>query len=244
VVRGLLRDAAGVIAAVVTLWVVALLVGLAVSAAWPPAGTHTAGLAVDSRNLPGTLLGFVLALYVFRAVSRSRGSEGTTSAGNWERRGAEAGGKTLSTPVPQPTTPSPARPVPPPAPPKPARSEALTLLETLQREARLIDFLKEDIAAYQDAQIGAAVRDIHRDAAKALERLFALRPVLDQAEGSPVTLGGDQAGRVRLVGNVREGATAGTLVHHGWAATKAELPLWSGPKDAERVVAPAEVEVA
>src|SRR6188768_1921168 len=42
VVRGLLRDAAGVIAALVTLWVVALLVGLAVSAAWPPEGSHTA----------------------------------------------------------------------------------------------------------------------------------------------------------------------------------------------------------
>lgn len=145
--------------------------------------------------------------------------------------------------APKPAAPPP-KPAPPPAPPKPARSEALTLLETLQREARLIDFLKEEIAGYQDAQIGAAVRDIHRDAGKALERLFALRPVLDQAEGSPVTLGGDQAGRLRLIGNVREGATSGTLVHHGWAATKVELPMWSGPKDAERVVAPAEVEVA
>lgn len=139
-------------------------------------------------------------------------------------------------PAPKPVAPSP--------PPKPARSEALTLLETLQREARLIDFLKEEIGPYQDAQIGAAVRDIHRDAAKALERLFALRPVLDQAEGSAVSLGGEQAGRVRLVGNVREGATSGSLVHHGWAATKAELPMWSGPPAAERVVAPAEVEVS
>jgi len=139
---------------------------------------------------------------------------------------------------------APPKPVPPPQTPKPARSEALTLLETLQREARLIDFLKEEIGAYQDAQIGAAVRDIHRDAGRALERLFSLRPVLDQAEGSLVTLGEDQAGRVRLVGNVREGAGSGTLVHPGWAATKVELPMWSGPKDTERVVAPAEVEVA
>jgi Domain of unknown function (DUF2760) len=145
-------------------------------------------------------------------------------------------------PVPKLEKPAPAPPKPV-TPPKPARSEALTLLETLQREARLIDFLKEDIAAYQDAQVGAAVRDVHRDAAKAIERLFALRPVLDQSEGSAVTLSGDQAGRVRLVGNVREGATSGTLTHHGWTATRLELPTWSGPKDAERVVAPAEVEV-
>ncbi|HEX6985883.1 MAG TPA: DUF2760 domain-containing protein [Planctomycetaceae bacterium] len=148
---------------------------------------------------------------------------------------------------PEKALPPPEKPAAPPKPappPKPARSEALTLLETLQREARLIDFLKEDIAAYQDAQVGAAVRDVHRDAAKVLERLFALRAVLDQTEGSPVTVGGSDAGRVRFVGNVREGATSGTLVHHGWVATKVELPVWSGPKEAERVVAPAEVEVA
>ena len=146
-------------------------------------------------------------------------------------------------PVPKLEKPAPTPPKPA-APPKPARSEALTLLETLQREARLIDFLNEDIAAYQDAQVGAAARDVHRDAGKAIERLFALKPVLEQEEGSSVALGGDQAGRVRLVGNVREGATSGTLMHHGWVATKVELPTWSGPKDAERVVAPAEVEVA
>src|SRR4029450_745151 len=59
----------------------------------------------------------------------------------------------------------------------PTRSDALTLLATLQREARLIDFLMEDLASYDDAQIGAAVRDVHRDCAAVLERMFALRPL-------------------------------------------------------------------
>jgi hypothetical protein len=157
--------------------------------------------------------------------------------------GPEPSETTTATKSPAP----PLAPAPPPKPapaPRPARSEALTLLEALQREARLIDFLKEDVAPYEDAQIGAAVRDIHRDAAKLLERLFALRPVIDQAEGSAVSLDGKEAGRVRLVGNIREGAASGTLVHHGWTATKIELPVWSGPKDTDRVVAPAEVEVA
>src|SRR5690242_9065624 len=78
----------------------------------------------------------------------------------------------------RPAAPAPA-PVarPTPAAP-PARSDALALLSVLQREARLVDFLKEDIAPYADAQVGAAVRDVHRDAGAALERLFALRPVL------------------------------------------------------------------
>src|SRR5262245_61960312 len=64
----------------------------------------------------------------------------------------------------------------------PTRSDALTLLATLQREARLIDFLMEDLASYDDAQIGAAVRDVHRACATALERMFALRPLRYQAE--------------------------------------------------------------
>ena len=51
----------------------------------------------------------------------------------------------------------------PVARPKPARSEAIALLETLQREARLVDFIKEPIDVYADAQVGAAVREIHRD---------------------------------------------------------------------------------
>src|SRR4051812_44926954 len=90
-------------------------------------------------------------------------------------------------PAPAPVTP----PAPPPArvetrPSAPARSEALNLLAVLQREARLIDFLKENIAPYSNDQIGAAVRDVHRDAAAALQRLFDLQPVLQQAEGSPV----------------------------------------------------------
>ena len=131
------------------------------------------------------------------------------------------------------------------SPAAPARSDALALLSVLQREARLIDFVKEDIAPYADAQVGAAVRDVHRDAAAALDRLFALKPVLDQPEGSDVTIpGAVDSARLRLVGNV--GATAparGRLQHAGWQATKVELPQFTGASDAARVVAPAEIEV-
>ena len=38
---------------------------------------------------------------------------------------------------------------------------AVQMLALLQRDGRLIDFFKEDIAQYQDAQIGAAVRELH-----------------------------------------------------------------------------------
>src|SRR5262245_3785422 len=42
--------------------------------------------------------------------------------------------------------------------------EPLRLLALLQREGRLLDFLLEDIQGYGNDQIGAAVRDIHKNA--------------------------------------------------------------------------------
>lgn len=134
----------------------------------------------------------------------------------------------------------------PKLPPKPLQSEAITLLATLQREARFIDFVQEQLQDYTDAQIGAAVRDVHRDCAKALERLFALRPVLEQEEGSPVEVQpGFDAGRYRLTGNVvGDPPFHGRLVHHGWEATVCEIPAWSGTASAARVIAPVEVELS
>ena len=128
---------------------------------------------------------------------------------------------------------------------KPSRSEAITLLATLQREARLLDFLRESLGDYSDAQIGAAVRDIHRDAAAAVERMFAIEAVVDGEEGRAVEVPvGFDAGCYRLSGNVTgEPPFRGTVVHHGWRATKCELPAWSGAASAADIVAAAEVEL-
>lgn len=141
-----------------------------------------------------------------------------------------------------PTAPVHPKPV---APPKPLRSDAIGLLAALQREGRLIDFLKEPIESYSDAQIGAAVRDIHRDCSAVLERQFAIRPVLEQAEGSSVALNASQiAGRIKLSGKVGDSTPAsGSLVHHGWQSTKCELPVWTGDANSASIISPAEVEV-
>jgi hypothetical protein len=127
----------------------------------------------------------------------------------------------------------------------PPRSEALTLLAALQREARLVDFLQEPIADYNDAQIGAAVRDIHRDCAAVLERMFGLRPLLTEAEGAAIEVpAGFDAARYSLTGNVAgQPPFRGTLAHHGWQVTRCELPQFSGGDDAAKVVAPAVVEL-
>ena len=137
------------------------------------------------------------------------------------------------------------KPKPPATPPKPARSEALSLLAALQREARFVDFVQEPLGNYSDAQIGAAARDVHRDCGKVLTRLFALEPVLTEQEGAEVEVpAGFDSGQYRLIGNVSgEPPFRGRMVHHGWKATICELPAWSGSKNAARIVAPVEVEL-
>jgi hypothetical protein len=146
-------------------------------------------------------------------------------------------------PAPSATRPEPSAPAPRDVPQRPRRSEALTLLATLQREARLVDFLKESLADYSDAQIGAAVRDIHRDAAGVLDRLFGIRPIAAAEEGAEIQAPAD-ADRYRLIGTVR-GAPPhrGKLVHHGWEAARCEVAEWSGNAAAALVIAPVEVEL-
>ncbi len=146
--------------------------------------------------------------------------------------------------VPELPPPAPQKPVVK-EPPRPTRSEALTLLATLQREARLVDFFKESLDGYSDAQIGAAARDIHRDTAAVLERMFALEEVVEGEEGSQIEVpAGFDAGCYRLTGNVTGTPPFnGTLAHHGWKAGKCELPAWSGSDKSAYIVAPAEVEL-
>lgn len=121
---------------------------------------------------------------------------------------------------------------------------ALQLLALFQREGRLVDFLNESIDSYDDAAIGAAVRDIHRGCKKVLAEHLGLSPVLDGAEDEAITVDkGFDPGKIRLVGNVAgEPPFKGTLRHHGWRAVKVAMPTLSDGVD-PMVVAPAEVEL-
>jgi hypothetical protein len=122
---------------------------------------------------------------------------------------------------------------------------AVQLLAILQREGRLLDFLQEDVDAYSDAQIGAAVRDIHRGCKKALAEHMALEPVLREPENAQVRVDpGFDPSRIRLVGNVvGEPPFTGALRHHGWRIAKVTLPSPARGTDPS-VVAPAEVELS
>jgi hypothetical protein len=121
---------------------------------------------------------------------------------------------------------------------------ALQMLSLLQRDGRLIDFLMEDLSAYSDAQIGAAVRDVHAGCRKAVERYVSLQPVIDEEEGRPVTIDrGTDPAAVKVVGNVAGSPPIrGVLRHRGWGATRVELPPLAST--GRTIIAPAEVEVS
>ena len=123
---------------------------------------------------------------------------------------------------------------------------AVQMLALLQREGRLIDFVLEDLAAYSDAQIGAAARDVHTGCHRVLERYVTLEAILPGREGEAVTVGQDQqidTAAFHLVGNVAgQPPFRGTLLHPGWRASRVQLPPL-GTTD-RTIVMPAEIELA
>ncbi len=132
-----------------------------------------------------------------------------------------------------------------PAPRPSKQNAAVTLLATLQREARLVDFIQEDLSGYSDDQVGAAVREIHRESGAVLKRLFEISPILTDAEGATVAVpAGFDAARYRLTGTLIGNAPfQGTLRHHGWEITRCEIPEFIGGDSAATTIMPAEVEV-
>ena len=129
-------------------------------------------------------------------------------------------------------------------PPERVHASGLFVLAMLQREGRLIDFLQEDMAAFADADIGAAARVVHAGCRKVLAQCLTLDPVLKEAEGANVTIPvGFDANRIRLTGNISgQPPFRGSLKHHGWATTSIRFPASSDVLD-PRVIAPAEVEL-
>jgi hypothetical protein len=140
--------------------------------------------------------------------------------------------------------PAKAAPPPKPAPQIRASDGALQLLAILQRDARLLDFLMEDITGYADDQVGAAVRNLHEHARAALTRHVQLAPVIDGVEGTYAKLDSMEPNTVKLLGNVpASGKVAGgTLRHKGWRATGIDLPALAGGQKPE-ILAPAEIEI-
>ena len=122
---------------------------------------------------------------------------------------------------------------------------AIQLLSILQREGRLIDFLQEDLGVYEDAQIGAAVRSVHRGCREALSECIELKPILDHEEGGEVSVPRNFDPRaIRLTGNISgDPPFRGILRHRGWKAARVQIPQADTERNGDWVLAPAEVEV-
>lgn len=121
---------------------------------------------------------------------------------------------------------------------------ALQLLNLLQNEARFIDFIKEDITQFNDADIGVAARVVHEGCKKVLDGHFTLEPIRKEPEGTTITLAqGFDAGSIRLTGNiVGQAPFSGTLIHKGWQVTRIDMPKLTQSHNA-KIVAAAEVEL-
>ena len=142
--------------------------------------------------------------------------------------------------------PEPVKPAPKVPEVKPADG-ALQLLGILQRDARLVDFLMEDIGAYSDDQVGAAVRTLHEQCGTVLKRCVTLTPIIDGVEGTYTkseAAGSNAKQGLKFIGNVpAEGrAPGGILRHKGWKAADVDLPKVSSSVNLS-IIAPAEIEV-
>ncbi len=120
----------------------------------------------------------------------------------------------------------------------------LHLMAVLQKEGRLLDFFSEDLTQYQDAQIGAAVRNIHDNCKKALKNHITPQFILEQNEGDEITVEKDfDPNTLKLVGNVTGNPPfKGVVRLRGWRAKKLDLPTFSGEQP-PGIIAPAEVEI-
>lgn len=125
------------------------------------------------------------------------------------------------------------------------RRTFLHLISVLQKEGRLIDFFNEDLSLYDDDQIGAAVRGIHENCVKTLDKYVTCGPVVDTPEGETITIEeGFNPEEIRLTGNVAgDPPFVGTVRHKGWKATTTDVPLLSQESNPD-VLAPAEVELS
>lgn len=153
------------------------------------------------------------------------------------------GGKTEA----RPPVAEAAQPKAPPPAPHQAEAEVVAFLATLQEQGRLVDFLMEDITAYNDAQVASAARVVHQGCRAVLNDHLHVTPIRAEAEGATVTVpAGYAADEYRLVGKIAsEAPFSGVLVHRGWKTESVKLPrVLTVAGDRLPTLAPAEVELS
>ena len=120
---------------------------------------------------------------------------------------------------------------------------AIQMISELQKEGRLVDFLEEDLADYEDDEIGSSVRSIHEGCKKVIEKVVQKEKMIDQEEESSIRVNKDyNVNEIKLSGRVSETfPQKGILVHPGWKVK--EMKLSTRPKVSAKIICPAEIEI-
>jgi hypothetical protein len=187
--------------------------------------------AMSAYTVPIAILSLLVALSVL-VISLVGGSK--TSATSVATQAS------ASVPPPATTVATP----PPAMGANQAEGEIAAFLALLQEKGRLVDFLMEDLTAFDDTQVGAAARVIHQGCKEVLKEHFKITAVSDAEEGSQVTVPtGYAADEYRLIGKISGNPPfTGKLIHKGWKTDYVKLPRTTKTEGLP-AIAPAEVEL-
>jgi len=122
------------------------------------------------------------------------------------------------------------------------------LMARLQDKGRLIDFVMDDISAYDDESVGAAARIVHQGCCEVVADYFSIAPVHDGEEMEEIRLEQDyDSNHYRLIGQVPDTPPyEGQVLHRGWKTTSVKRPKMADVAEVpslKEVIAPAEVEI-
>lgn len=119
----------------------------------------------------------------------------------------------------------------------------------LQEKGRLLDFIMDDIAAYDNESVGAAARIVHQGCCEVIQDSFTIETVFNGEEMENITLADNyDSHSYRLIGKVPEAAPfVGQVLHRGWKTTRVNLPQVVNTEEhievARSIIAPADVEI-
>lgn len=135
---------------------------------------------------------------------------------------------------------------PPPPAANQAEAEVVAFVSLLQEKGRLVDFLMEDVAPYDDKQVGAAARVVHQGCREVLNDSFKITPISQAEEGSRITVPAAYAAdEYRLLGKISgDPPFTGILLHKGWKTESVKLPrILKSDENRLPSIAPAQVEL-
>nr|WP_320049621.1 DUF2760 domain-containing protein [uncultured Desulfuromonas sp.] len=122
------------------------------------------------------------------------------------------------------------------------------LMARLQEKGRLIDFVMDDISAYDNESVGAAARIVHQGCCEVVADYFTIAPIHDGEEMEEISLAENyDSNRYRLIGRVPDQPPFnGQVLHRGWKTVGVKRPQMADVTESpslKEIIAPAEVEI-